>query len=66
MLNLVCVRSRLHVWSIDLAVAHASTRLDFRSDLADELIAATSVVHDIPLLTRDETMRNSKIVPLAS
>lgn len=57
--------SRLHVWPIDLAVARASTQLDFQSDPADELIAATSVVHDIPLLTRDRTMRRSKVVPLA-
>ena len=35
------------------------------SDPADEIIAATSVVHNIPLLTRDHIMRTSKIVPLA-
>lgn len=29
------------------------------------IIAATSVVHDVPLLTRDATMRRSKMVPLA-
>jgi PIN domain nuclease of toxin-antitoxin system len=58
--------SRLHVWPIDLDVARASTRLDFRSDPADEIIAATSVVHSIPLLTRDTTIRRSKVVPLAS
>ena len=63
--ELVRVLSRLHVWPIDLAVARASTRLDFRSDPADELIAATSVVHNIPLVTRDNTVRNSKTVPLA-
>lgn len=57
--------NRLHVWPIDLAVARASTRLDFSSDPADEIIAATSVVHDVPLLTRDNTIRSSKIVPLA-
>ena len=57
--------SRLHVWPIDLAIARASTGLDFRGDPADELIAATSVVHNIPLLTRDHVMRNSKVVPLA-
>lgn len=57
--------SRLHVWPIDLAVALASTRLDFSSDPADEIIAATSVVHDVPLLTRDSVMRRSKVVPLA-
>ena len=64
--EVVRILSRLHVWPIDLAVARASTRLDFGSDPADEIIAATSIVHNIPLLTRDEIMRNSRIVPLAS
>ncbi len=63
--DVVRTLSRLHVWPIDLAVARASTQLDFQSDPADELIAATSVVHDIPLLTRDHTIRRSKVVPLA-
>ena len=57
---------RVHVWPIDLAVARASTRLDFESDPADEIIAATSVVHNVPLLTRDRVIRGSKVVPLAS
>ena len=57
--------SRMHVWPIDLAVAVASTRLDFRSDPADEIIAATSVVHDVPLVTRDEVIRGSRLVPMA-
>lgn len=56
---------RVQVWPIDLAVARASTRLDFASDPADEIIAATSVVHDVPLLTRDHVIRGSKVVPLA-
>jgi len=55
----------LHVWPLDLTVARASTRLDFHGDPADELIAATSLVHGIPLLTRDRRIRRSKIVPLA-
>lgn len=63
--DVVRTLSRLHVWPIDLAVARASTQLDFQSDPADELIAATSVVHDIPLLTRDHTISLSKVVPLA-
>ena len=63
--EVVRILSRLHVWPIDLAVARASTRLDFSSDPADEIIAATSIVHDIPLLTRDNIIRSSKIVPLA-
>ena len=57
--------SGLQVWPIDLAVARVSTRLDFRGDPADELIAATSIVHDVPLLTRDRRLRRSKVVPLA-
>lgn len=57
--------SSIHVWPLDLAVARASTALDFRSDPADELIAATSVVHSVPLLTRHARIRRSKMVPLA-
>ena len=59
------VLNRVHVWPIDLAVALASTRLDFKGDPADELIAATSIVHRIPLVTRDSVIRGSEIVPLA-
>ena len=57
--------SSIHVWPLDLDVAVASTRLDFRGDPADELIAATSLVHNVPLLTRDRGIRRSRIVPLA-
>lgn len=45
--------------------AEAVRRLDFRSDPADEIIAATSLAHDVPLLTRDTRMLASKVVPLA-
>jgi PIN domain nuclease of toxin-antitoxin system len=55
----------IHVWPLDLAVARASARLDFRSDPADEMIAATSLVHGVALLTRDAKIRRSKLVPLA-
>ena len=57
---------RLHVWQIDANVARTSTQLDFHSDPADELIAATSIAYNIPLVTRDRTIRSSKIVPLAT
>ena len=59
------ILNRIHVWPIDLAVAIASTRLDFKGDPADELIAATSLVHRVPLVTRDLAIRGSEIVPLA-
>lgn len=62
--EMVRTLSALHVWPIDLAVSRQSTRLDFTGDPADELIAATSIVHDVPLLTRDRKIRGSKIVPL--
>lgn len=55
----------LHVWPIDLVIARTSTQLDFRSDPADELIAATSIVHGVPLVTRDRVIRASNVVPLA-
>jgi PIN domain nuclease of toxin-antitoxin system len=42
----------VHVWPITPEIAKTSTRLDVRSDPADELIAATSIVHHVPLLTR--------------
>jgi PIN domain nuclease of toxin-antitoxin system len=55
----------LHVWPITAEIARASTRLDVKGDPADELIAATSVVHNVPLLTRDRNLRRSRMVPLA-
>jgi PIN domain nuclease of toxin-antitoxin system len=57
--------SRIRVWPLDLAVCPESTRLDFQSDPADELIAATSVIHHVPLLTPDRRILKSKLVPLA-
>jgi PIN domain nuclease of toxin-antitoxin system len=57
--------SNIHVWPLDLPVSLQSTRLDFRGDPADEVIAATSVVHRVPLVTRDRRIRGSRIVPFA-
>lgn len=55
----------VHIWPITVEIAKASTRLDVRSDPADELIAATSLVHHVPLLTRDRALRRSRTIPLA-
>lgn len=55
----------LTVYPITLAIATASTKLDFDGDPADEIIAATSIVERTPLLTRDRVIRKSKLVPLA-
>jgi PIN domain nuclease of toxin-antitoxin system len=59
------VLESLHVWPLDLEVAVKSTELDFRGDPADQLIAATSVVHDVPLLTRDRRIKRSKMIQFA-
>jgi len=59
-----CLR-QLTVLPITLEIARTSTRLDFSSDPADEIIAATSIVEDVPLLTRDRKILKSRIVPFA-
>ncbi len=53
------------IWPIDWRVCEASVGLDFRSDPADELIAATSIVYSAPLVTRDKRIKASKMVKLA-
>ena len=55
----------MRIWPLDVAVCRMSTELDFSSDPADELIAATSIVHRVPLVTRDKKIRRSKLVPIA-
>ena len=56
---------QVHTWPLSIEVCRTSCELDFRGDPADELIAATSVVHQVPLVTRDRKIRASRIVPLA-
>jgi PIN domain nuclease of toxin-antitoxin system len=57
------LHARLNVIPITLEIARISTRLDFSSDPADAIIAATSIVEKIPLLTRDRTILKSRMVP---
>lgn len=59
------VLTSIKIWPLELGVCRAIRELDVAVDPADELIAATSVVHGVPLLTRDRTLRRSRIVPLA-
>ena len=63
--DVVRALARIHVWPITLEISRQSTNLDFRGDPADELIAATALVHHAPLVTRDREIRKSRIVPLA-
>jgi PIN domain nuclease of toxin-antitoxin system len=57
--------ARIYTWPITLDICRAIRRLDFRGDPADELIAATSLVQRVPLVTRDRRIRTSREVPLA-
>ena len=63
--ELIRTLARVHVWPLTLDVCRAIRALDFRGDPADELIAATSVVYRVPLMTRDARIRSSRRVPLA-
>jgi PIN domain nuclease of toxin-antitoxin system len=62
--DVIRVLARVHVWPLTREIARTSTRLDIRGDPADELIVATSVVQNIPLVTRDRALLKSKLVPL--
>ena len=55
----------LTIWPITPEVCFAVRRLDFRSDPVDEIIAGTSLAHDVPLVTRDARIRASKLVRFA-
>jgi len=57
--------ARLHVWPLTLEICRAIRTLDFRGDPPDEIIAATSLAHRVPLVTRDRRIRRSRRVPLA-
>jgi PIN domain nuclease of toxin-antitoxin system len=63
--ELSAVLSRIHVWPLDLPVVRKLKELDFTSDPADEIIAATSLVHQIPLVTRDRNIRRSRLIRFA-
>jgi PIN domain nuclease of toxin-antitoxin system len=63
---LVRILARIPVWPLTLDVCRAIRGLDFRGDPADEIIGATSLVHRVPLVTRDERIRKSRLVPLAT
>ncbi len=54
---------RIHTWPLTLEVCRRSCDLDIRSDPADELIGATSVVENVPLVTRDRVLLGSRMIP---
>lgn len=57
--------ARIHTWPLSFEICREVRALDFRSDPADEIIAATSLVHRVPLLTRDKRIKRSRVVPIA-
>jgi PIN domain nuclease of toxin-antitoxin system len=63
--EVVRVLQRIYTWPLTLEISRQSCRLDFGGDPADQIIAATSIIHRIPLVTRDRNIRKSKITPLA-
>jgi PIN domain nuclease of toxin-antitoxin system len=58
--------ARIQTWPLTLDICRSIKSLDSDSDPADEIIAATSLVHRVPLLTRDRKLRRSKLVPIAA
>lgn len=63
--ELARILHRIHVWPLTLDICRGIRQLDFRGDPADEMIAATSLVHNVPLVTRDRRILRSRRVPLA-
>ena len=63
--ELIQLLDQVHVWPLTRDICLKLSDLDFESDPADELIAATSLVHRVKLLTRDRRIRASHKVPLA-
>jgi PIN domain nuclease of toxin-antitoxin system len=62
--ELIRTLARIQTWPLTLDVCRAIRTLDFKGDPADEIIGATSIVHRIPLVTRDRQIRRSKRVPI--
>ncbi len=63
--SVIRVLSAVRIWPISIDIANASSKLDVQVDPADELIAATSIVHNLPLVTRDRKLRSSGLVEIA-
>lgn len=63
--ELTRILARIQTWPLTIEVCRTIQTLDFDSDPADEIISATSIVHRIPLVTRDRRIRRSKRVPLS-
>jgi len=56
---------QIEIFPLSIPICRMSTTLDFKSDPADEIIAATSIVHKVPLVTRDRRILKSSLVVFA-
>ena len=59
---LAAALDRVYVWPISRQVCSNIAALDFKSDPADEIIAATSLTHAVALVTRDTRIRKSRLL----
>lgn len=59
---LAAALKRLTIWPITPETCLNIRSLDFATDPADEIIAATSLTHNVPLITRDPRIRSSKVI----
>ena len=59
---LVEALKQIHIWPVDQNVCSSVQSLDFQADPGDELIAATSLAYNLPLVTRDRRIRQSKVI----
>src|SRR5581483_1100310 len=63
---LLRTRARIPTWPLTLDIRRSIKALDFDSDPAVAISAATRVVHRWSFLTRDRKRRRSKLLPMAS
>jgi len=54
--------AKIEIWPVSREVCLNLAALDFQSDPADELVAATSLAYQVPLITRDRRIRASKLL----
>jgi PIN domain nuclease of toxin-antitoxin system len=59
---LAAALDRLYIWPLSRQVCSNISKLDFKSDPADEIIAATSLTYGVPLVTRDRLIRKSRLL----
>jgi PIN domain nuclease of toxin-antitoxin system len=64
--QLLTILQDIQIWDLNAAVCQNILGLDFSGDPADEIIAATSLTHGVPLVTRDRRIRVSKVIEFAT